>query len=173
MTNISSPVWVQMTVTKKPSWSDLTLSATGVYIIYICIDSIEESISDTITKIKLPAVTSTSNQPSTSVVKLNRLDRIVTLKGSIKKQDATIAGVVTEIDAKTAKNILIDLFRLYDQPYLQWSGFKNNSAEIVVEKMTFSKNSSNLDRSTSTDIDANESYSVNANLIIGTRKNLG
>lgn len=71
------------------------------------------------------------------------------------------------IDSKTAKNILIDLFRMYQQSKLHWDGFKNDEANIVVERMTFAKSATNKDGAL-----RDVKYNLNALFVLGDKKNI-
>ena len=164
---LTTSEWIEINITVLPSWSDMVITNIGLYKIYICVDSLEESIADPVTSIKKPAVTSDSDVPTTEIIKLNRLDRLITIKGKISTQTATLAGVDTLIDSTFAKNVLIDLFRMYNQPVLHWDGFKDSTSNVVVQKMTFGKTSQYKDNNPS-----DVFYSFNANLIVGNRMDI-
>jgi len=174
MTDImTSNIWFEMNVTQKPSWDDISIHSIGQYKIYIFTTKISEKISESLISYQLPAPKSSSTKPITNVVKLNRIKYTVMVSGTIKPQTAVISGSNVDIDSKTAKLYLIDLFRMYQQPKLHWSGFNNNEQCVMVDNISFDDDSKRFDnKSDDTNYDPNAEIGFSASFTVGTRKNV-
>lgn len=134
MTYDTSTIYFEIEITNIENYFKI-ISTPGNYKIYLFASELVETLSDAVIKVNKPSASTGADEPNTEIIKLNMLTHGVTIEGKVKKQNALIADIPTDIESKDAKLYLIDIFKSHDQLLLHSSDFYGNEESVTIESM--------------------------------------